>query len=204
MKSSSVMLSAALLVTSLTLALRPPVAPAPATLLVTDPFIGEIVLFGGNFAPEGWATCEGQLLPISQNAALFSILGTTYGGDGRTTFRLPDLRGRTPIGQGNGPGLSSYQLGQAGGIEQTSLSIANLPSHSHQLMGQMQPGGEQMTMGNVMATSPNRPFYGAHPNVSMHVDAIGNTGGAQPHDNRQPFVSMTYIIALQGIFPSRQ
>jgi microcystin-dependent protein len=137
------------------------------------PFLGEVDLFAGNFAPRGWASCEGQLLPIAQNQALFSILGTTYGGDGRTTFALPDLRGRTPIGPRTGPGLSTRYLGEKAGVENITLTEAQIPSHNHTLPG---------------------------PYIS---DATGNTGGSQPHTNMQPYLALNYTIAVQGLYPSQ-
>ncbi len=208
MKPSSYLLSTALLVASLTLALHAPAAPAapataaPAVLGGIEPFLGQIVLFGGNFAPRGWAKCEGQLLPISSNTALFSLLGTLYGGDGETTFGLPDLRGRAPIGYGNGNGLSHYNLGSKGGSEQTTLSIGQMPSHTHTLMGQMEPGGSGMPVGRTMATSLDHRLYGPNTNAPMDGDAVENTGGGQSHDNRQPYMAMNYLIALQGTYPS--
>jgi microcystin-dependent protein len=187
-----------------------------------DPFLGQIVLFGGNFAPRGWALCEGQLLPISQNSALFSILGTIYGGDGRTTFALPDLRGRVPVQPGTGPGLSNYQLGQRGGAEQVTLTINEIPSHSHLATGQIKasntPGTTNNPTGNVLSsavtqidrsTSVDSNIYAADNNTNVNMAAdqvnitVGNAGGSRPHYNIQPFLGVNYIIALQGIFPSR-
>jgi microcystin-dependent protein len=154
-----------------------------ASFLFTSSFaqealIGEIKMFAGNFAPRGWAFCNGQLLPISQNSALFSILGTTYGGDGRTTFALPDLRGRVPIGPGNGPGLSTYIPGQKGGQENVTLLQQNMPLGMGQ-SAQVYSGREQSPINGV------------------------TTGSSQPIENRQPYVAIHYIICLQGIYPSR-
>lgn len=172
-----------------------------------DPFLAEITLFGGNFAPRGWAFCSGQLLPINQYSALFSILGTTYGGDGRTTFALPDLRGRVAIQQGSGPGLSHYSLGQRGGKETEVLTIANLPSHQHTVrMPVAEEGDEASPVGNVLAGDPNGAtnYKAAPDNGEFLASATSdNTGGSQGFDVRQPYLGLNYIIALQGVFPSR-
>jgi len=178
-----------------------------------DPFLGEIKLFAGNFAPRAWAYCDGQLLPISQYSALFSILGTTYGGDGRTTFALPDLRGRAAIHPGTGPGLSTYTLGQRGGVEQIRLSTANLPSHTHTATstttmnvsedsGEDEPGDNFLGAGSVYSSTATA---GATLNGGAVTTAttIGMQGGQQPYSNLQPFLGVHYIIALQGVFPSR-
>ena len=165
-----------------------------------DPFIGEIIMFAGNFAPRGWALCEGQLLPISSHTALFSILGTTYGGDGRTTFGLPDLRGRTPIGNGNGPGLSPRQLGQVSGSESTVLQTANLPAHNH--TGALNVSSADATQsaataGSSIATpgslsgrtfTATQGFNGATPDVTLNAGSVqtGNTGNGAPANNMQP------------------
>lgn len=169
-----------------------------------DPFLAEITLFAGNFAPRGWAFCSGQLLPINQNQALFSLLGTTYGGDGRTTFALPDLRGRVPIQQGHGAGLSNYNLGQRGGKELEQLTLANLPSHNH--------GVTISVADDANTDDPEGAFLGAGTTV-YNTTATGNNalagatslnnGGNQAFDIRQPFLGLNYIIATQGVFPSR-
>ena len=163
-----------------------------------DPFIGEIIMFGGNFAPRGWALCEGQLLSISQNTALFSILGTTYGGDGRTTFGLPDLRGRAPIGAGNGPGLTPRPLGQKTGAETTLLQASNLPPHNH--TASLNVSGSDATQS---AATANATI--ATPDVTLNASSVqtGKTGGGQPANNMQPVQVVNYIIALQGVYPSR-
>lgn len=170
-----------------------------------NPFIGAIVLFCGNFAPRGWALCDGQLLPISQWTALFSILGTTYGGNGQTTFGLPDLRGRAPIHPGQGQGLSPYSLGEIGGAETVSLTIQNLPAHTHLLMGDNTANGKEAPGPNhVIGLSPTDKMYsGNNPNTNMAPTSIGATGSNMPVSIRQPFQCVNYIIALQGIFPSR-
>ncbi len=179
---------------------------------MSEPFIGEIKMFGGNFAPRGWALCDGQLLPIAQNTALFSILGTTYGGDGRTTFALPDFRGRAAIHQGHGPGLSQYILGQKGGVEQVTLNVTEMPSHNHAATGTIQAKNgqpdESNPGGQVPATLTNGTEGYAEtsttPMKTGGVDVtVNNSGGNQPHTNIQPFQCVNFIIALVGIFPSR-
>jgi microcystin-dependent protein len=181
--------------------------------MATDPFLGEIILFAGNFAPRNWAFCHGQLLPISQNTALFSILGTQYGGDGRTTFALPDLRGRVPIGTGQGPGLSSYPSnGQKGGAETHTLSEAEMPQHDHpiqlQLFGSSDVAYSQSPAGGVPATSPEADAFAADTNLTPMAagaanSTVLNAGASQAHNNMQPYLSLNYIIALYGTFPSR-
>jgi len=192
-----------------------------------DPFLGEIVMFAGNFAPRGWAYCDGQLLPINTNQALFSILGTTYGGDGRTTFALPDLRGRTPIGPRNGPGLSDYRLGERGGVETVTLTVNQMPSHSHIATTSSTPSSIPLSTADAANETPasgdvpavaNFPdglatqkvkAYGPATNViaggsvSVAPPTILNQGGSQWHTNMQPYLAINYIIALQGVFPSR-
>lgn len=180
-----------------------------------DPFLAEIIMFGGNFAPRGWAKCEGQLLPISQYSALFSILGTMYGGDGRTTFALPDLRGRTPIGVGHGPGLSDYRQGPGGGHEQVYLNVTNLPSHNHMATGTIKAsftpptgGGSLSNPNGANLSSSGETIYTNNAaNVNMATNnvtvTVGNTGGNIPFSVVQPWCAVQFIIALQGIFPSR-
>lgn len=170
-----------------------------------DPFIGEVKLFAGNFAPRGWAFCDGQLLPISQNSALFSILGTTYGGDGRTTFALPDLRGRVPLGPRHGAGLSNYSLGQKGGQENVTLTTTQIPSHHHSINAVSATGNNAAPQNNFLANTAglDREYSNANPDVQMNSNMVGNTGGGQSHENRQPYLAINYIIALQGVFPSR-
>jgi microcystin-dependent protein len=169
-----------------------------------DPFLGEIALVGFNFPPLGWALCNGQLLPINQNTALFSLLGTTYGGDGITNFALPDLRGRVPIHMGQGPGLSSFVIGQTGGAEAITLTAAQMPSHSHTLNASSQNGSSDTPTGAFPAKSAaGVPQYGAASNTAMAAAAVSTAGSNVPHENHQPFLTMNYIIALNGIFPSR-
>ncbi|MDH4147062.1 MAG: tail fiber protein [Acidimicrobiia bacterium] len=164
-----------------------------------DPLLGQIVLFAGNFAPRGWALCEGQLLPISSNSALFSILGTMYGGDGRVTFALPDLRGRAPIGVGTGPGLSPVQDGQQVGAEHVTLTTAHLPAHDH---GIQAASGERTTNRPGGAVAARGGAYA----VTVPDAALAPTlpsGGGQPFPNLQPSLGLRFIIAVQGIYPSR-
>lgn len=168
-----------------------------------EPFIGQIQIFGFNFAPRGWALCDGQLLPISQNTALFSLLGTTYGGDGRTTFALPDLRGRVPVHVGNGPGLDTISWGEKGGQIQSQLTVANLPSHSHALNGTNGTADQAQPGGNALAQSSEDQYAAAAPGDAMRAGSVGNTGGNQAFNIRNPYLGIYYSIALQGIFPSR-
>jgi microcystin-dependent protein len=169
-----------------------------------DAFLGQILIVGFDFAPQGWAFCDGHLLPISQNTALFSLLGTTYGGDGTTTFALPDLRGRIAVGFGQGPGLQDYSLGETGGEEFVTLTIAQMPAHTHPLMGQSALGTSASPMGGIWAAQSRLEVYSsATPDSAMGGASISNAGGSQPYDNRSPYLVVNYIIALQGIYPSR-
>ena len=176
---------------------------------MSDPFLGEIRLVGFTFAPQGWALCDGQLLSIAQNTALFSLLGTTYGGNGQTTFALPDLRGRVPIHPGQGPGLSNYVLGEQSGSENVTLNTSQLPGHNHPLASSNQQGSSSDPSGFFPAVL-NEPTgsiavngYLASSNSTLNPAAIGVTGGNQPHSNIQPFLCVNFIICLQGIYPSR-
>jgi microcystin-dependent protein len=166
-----------------------------------EPFIGQIQAFGFNFAPRGWAKCDGSLLPISQHSALFSLLGTTYGGDGRTTFGLPDLRGRAALHQGTGPGLSPRTIGQRGGQETSTLTTQNLPPHNHSLHARGEEDNSEKPENNVLAASPT--YSTAAQDVTMHGTSIGNTGSSQAFNNMQPFLVINWCIALVGTFPSR-
>ena len=169
-----------------------------------DQYIGEIRMFAGTFAPRGWAFCEGQLLSIAQYTALFSLLGTTYGGDGRTTFALPDLRGRVPMHPGQGPGLSLRRLGEKGGVEQHTLTTQELPPHTHALYADSSVGTSSGPGGLAPArNAAGIPQYGPGSNVTLDASAVGTTGGGQPHSIMQPYLAVNYIIALEGIFPSR-
>ena len=172
-----------------------------------EAFIGQIIMFAGKYAPRGWSFCEGQILPIAGNSSLYSILGTTYGGNGTTTFALPDLRGRTPIQAGAGPGLSNIELGRKGGAETVALTEAEMPSHSHTTVMQANTPvgrgkGTTTPTGAYIAEGGN---YSTEKNVEMAADGIsvGNSGGSLPHENRSPYLAVNYIIALEGIFPSR-
>lgn len=174
---------------------------------MADPFVAEISIFSFNFAPRGWAECNGQLMPISQNTALFSLLGTTYGGDGKSTFALPDLQDRTPMMWGHGPGLSLYDLGQEGGQDSVTLTEANLPPHTHQFNAL--PGSPSSRSpadagwaGTARAQVTHYAASG-QANVQMSPAALAPTGGSLPHNNRQPYLGLKFCIALQGIFPPR-
>ena len=172
--------------------------------MATDPFLGEIKLFAGNFAPTGWATCAGQLLAISQNSALFAILGTQYGGDGVQTFALPDLQCRVPLGAGNEPGLTPRTNGEVGGTESESLTLSQIPAHGHPLSANAAPGDSNSRVGAAPAVADSgQPYSSGTPNATMAAGAVGNAGGGQAHNNMPPFQVIQYIIALQGIFPSR-
>ncbi len=172
---------------------------------MSEPFVGEIRMFAGNFAPRDWAFCDGQLLAISQNDALFSLLGTTYGGDGQTTFGLPDLRGRVPLHEGTGPGLSERQLGSKGGAETETLTVNELASHTHDFRASTAAATGAAPQGNVLAEGVGVNFYkSADQDEAMAPGAVATTGGSQPHSNLMPTLCVNFIIALFGIYPSRQ
>jgi microcystin-dependent protein len=174
---------------------------------MADPYIGEIRMFGGNFAPAGWALCDGGLMPIVENEALFALIGTTYGGDGQSTFARPDLRGRLPVHQGQGPGLSPRVIGQIGGTETVALGPSQIPSHAHSLLGTSNPASTRSPAGALFAR-PEDPLY-SQPGpvggdiVAFAPQALEPTGGGQPHVNVQPFLCVNFIIAVFGIFPPR-
>lgn len=174
---------------------------------MSDPFVAEIRIFTGNFPPRGWAFCDGQILPISQNTALFSLLGTMYGGDGKSTFALPDLRQRTPLhaGYGPGPGLSEYVPGQSGGEAGVSLLQTEMPSHGHAQMASSALASVASANGGVLAKtiSPSPPYHDPVNLQPLGPAALGVSGGGQPHNNQQPYLDVNFIIALQGIFPPR-
>ena len=173
---------------------------------MTTPFVGEIKMFGGNFAPRGYAKCEGQLLAVNQNDALFALLGTFYGGDGRTTFALPDLRGRLPIDDGSGAGLSPRNIGNRGGAETVSITAATMPQHSHPIMGTTDSGDSNNPAAKVPAVAPVTAFSDQAPdstNARFASTAISNAGNGQAHNNVMPFQVICFIIALNGTFPSR-
>jgi microcystin-dependent protein len=155
-------------------------------------------MFAGNFAPAGWMFCEGQLLPISENETLFNLIGTTYGGDGQSTFALPDLRGRIPLHQGSG-----FNLAEAGGVEEVTLTTTQIPAHSHPFLGSTDPASTLNPGSNVLGTTNTAtPFFAIAPNVALSPQAITSTGGSQPHTNFQPYLCVDFIISLFGIFPS--
>ncbi|RMF80914.1 MAG: phage tail protein [Chloroflexi bacterium] len=171
---------------------------------MSEPFVGEIRMFAGNFAPRGWAFCDGQLLAVSQNDALFSLLGTIYGGDGRTTFGLPDMRGRIPVHAGNGPGLSPRRLGAKGGQEKVTLTVNQLPSHTHPLNATQGAATDTRPVGNAPAQSAGADIWSTrNVDVNMATQSITTVGGSQAHTNLMPFLCVNFIIALVGIYPSR-
>ncbi|MFO1312328.1 MAG: tail fiber protein [Burkholderiales bacterium] len=165
---------------------------------MAQPYVGEIRMFGGNFAPAGWMFCEGQLLPISEYETLFNLIGTTYGGDGQSTFALPDLRGRVPLHQGNG-----FILAETGGVEEVTLTSQQIPAHSHPLLATTDIGTSSNPAGNVTAQAASKIYRAAGgAQVALNAGAVGPVGGSQPHSNLQPFLCVHFIISLFGIFPS--
>lgn len=171
---------------------------------MSEPFVGEIRMFAGNFAPRGWAFCDGQLLAVSQNDALFSLFGTIYGGDGRTTFGLPDMRGRIPLHQGTGPGLSPRRLGAKAGEENVTLTVNQLASHSHDLNASKQAASQASPTGRVLATGVGVRFYREQAqDVDMASTMVANTGGSRSHTNLMPALCVNFIVSLFGIYPSR-
>jgi len=164
---------------------------------VAEPFLSEIRLMSFGFPPRGWALCDGQLLPINQNQGLFSLLGTTFGGDGRVNFGLPDLRGRTPIHVGAG-----HTLGERGGEQGHTVTLGEMPTHTHQVMASTDPGNSQSAAGNVLGTIPGRAYTDPTNVTTLHPQSVPNVGGTQAHLNMQPFLTLNFSIALQGIFPS--
>lgn len=169
---------------------------------MADPFVAEIRIFPFNFAPKGWAWCDGQLMPISQNTALFSLLGTMYGGDGKSTFALPDLQGSAPIHSGQGPGLSEYFQGQQSGSETVTLLLSEIPAHSHTLSASTEAGSTNLPAGAFTGTGS--ALYGPAANLqSMSFQALAPAGGDLPHNNMQPYLTLYFNIALQGVFPPR-
>ena len=169
---------------------------------MTDQFLGEIRTVGFNFPPNGWAFCNGQILPIAQNTALFSLLGNFYGGDGRSTFALPNLQGLTPINQGNGAGLSPRSLGQTGGVAGVSLTVSQIPPHTHGMVGSATAGTTGQPAGDNFA-EPRGLVYGASSGSVMSGAALSVTGGGLPHNNMAPYLALNFVIALVGIYPSR-
>ena len=171
---------------------------------MSEPFVGEIRMFAGNFAPRGWAFCDGQLLAVSQNDALFSLLGTIYGGDGRTTFGLPDLRGRIPVHAGSGPGLTERRLGAKGGAEKVTLTVNELPSHTHPLRASTDIATDSNPAGRVPAQTSTFDLYQSNPPAeNLASNSMTAIGGSRSHTNLMPFLCIHFIIALFGIYPSR-
>jgi microcystin-dependent protein len=171
---------------------------------MADPFVAEIRIFPFNFAPRGWAWCDGQLLPLSQNTALFSLLGTTYGGNGKSNFALPDLQGRAPMHPGQGPGLSLHDLGETGGSETVTLLESEIPGHAHTLRASQDDADLAIpTPARTLAKASANLYLAGAPNVSMSDQALPPAGGDQPHNNLQPYLTFYFAIALQGVFPPR-
>jgi microcystin-dependent protein len=169
---------------------------------MAQPYVGEIRMFAGNFAPAGWMFCEGQLLPISEYETLFNLIGTTYGGDGQSTFALPDLRGRIPIHFGNG-----FTLAETGGVETVTLTVSQIPAHSHPFLATNNPAAQNPPSSTVLPGTENlattTPYGTDAPRTTLHPSSVGSTGGSQPHDNFQPYLCVDFIISLFGIFPSQ-
>jgi microcystin-dependent protein len=171
---------------------------------MADPFVAEIRIFPFNFAPRGWAFCDGQILPISQNTALFSLLGTTYGGDGKSNFALPNMQGNAPMDPGQGPGLSLHDLGETGGSETVTLLESEIPAHTHTSRASVQDGTTRIVIGQLPATGVGVGLYGPAPaNAQLNPNALVPAGGDQPHNNMQPYLTLNFCIALQGVFPPR-
>lgn len=174
---------------------------------MADPFVAEIRIFPFNFAPKGWAWCDGQLMPLSQNTALFSLLGTTYGGDGKSTFALPDLQGRAPMHPDQGPGLSLHQLGESGGSETVTLLQSEFPVHTHALSASVEDGVQgSLTPGITVSGSVGGTMYHTNTSsslVNMNPSSLAPAGGDLPHNNMQPYLTFYFCIALQGVFPPR-
>ena len=170
-----------------------------------QPYVGEIRMFAGNFAPAGWAFCAGQLLPISENETLFQLIGTTYGGDGQSTFALPDLRGRIPIHQGQGPGLSSHTIAESSGVENVTLTVNQMPAHPHAFMGTASNASVANPANAVVAAPSTIDLFrpATAPTANLAANALEMAGGSQPHDNLQPYLCVSFIISFFGIFPSQ-
>jgi microcystin-dependent protein len=168
---------------------------------MAQPYVGEIRIFAGNFAPAGWMFCEGQLLPISENEVLFQLIGTTYGGDGQSTFGLPDLRGRIPLHQGN-----SFILAETGGAETVTLTVPQIPAHTHALLGTVNQGTQNQPLNMALAQSPTQnafPYGSDNPPTTLGAASISPVGGSQPHNNFQPYLCVNFILSLFGLFPSQ-
>jgi len=170
---------------------------------MAQPYIGEIRMFGGNFAPQGWAFCDGSTLAISENDSLFTLIGTTYGGDGQTTFNLPDLRGRLPVHQGTHAG-ATFTLGEAGGVESVTLTVQQLPAHTHTFIGTTNQAGTTNPPTNIVGQNPGNSIYiEDQATVGLAPASLLPDGGSQPHDNFQPYLCVSFIISLFGIFPTQ-
>ena len=180
---------------------------------MSQPYVGQILMFAGTFPPNGWMTCQGQLIPISENEVLFNLIGTTYGGDGQSTFQLPDLQGRVPVHQGTGPGLSTYSIGQSGGVESVTLTTQQIPSHQHFALANAAQGTKSTPDSTAVLSTQNAGAGANTPNaygafaaasaVTMAGATIQGSGGSQPHENIQPVTAITYCISLFGVFPSQ-
>ena len=171
---------------------------------MAQPYVGEIRMFGGNFAPAGWMFCDGQLLPISENETLFNLIGTTYGGDGQSTFALPNLQGRLPIHIGTGSSGTNYQLAEAGGVEQVTLTANQIPAHNHPFLASGDTGNQVDPGNNLPSNSQGAiPYIEDAPTLNMNAQIISPIGGSQPHNNFQPYLCVNFIISLFGIFPSQ-
>lgn len=169
---------------------------------MSSPYVGEIRMFGGNFAPAGWAFCQGQLVPISENETLFNLIGTTYGGDGQETFGIPDLQGRVPIHMGQGPGISqNYQIGETGGVESVTLTNNQIPTHNHAFLAVQDIGGASAPANNFIAQSDTLKMYSQVAPSTPLGSCVTPVGGSQPHENIMPYLTISYIISLFGIFP---
>lgn len=169
-----------------------------------EPYIGEIRMFAGNFAPNGWMFCEGQTLPISENDALFTLIGTTYGGDGQETFNLPNLASRVPLHQGTGKDGQTYTLGEMAGTEEVTLSVQQIPAHNHPWLGSTDAAGTQTPTGGVLAATQAQTYFTSLDNPqNLASQSVGPDGGSQPHTNLQPYVCINYIISLFGVFPTQ-
>ena len=168
-----------------------------------DPYIGEVRIFAGTYAPEGWLFCQGQMLPVAQYQALFAVISITYGGDGKKTFALPDLKGRAPISQGQGKGLSMYGLGKAGGESAVSLSVPQIPTHNHLAKGTNTPATNSSPANGVWARSSGTNLYADNPKEPLNANALLSAGNSQPHNNMQPYLGINFIIAFEGEFPTR-
>jgi microcystin-dependent protein len=172
---------------------------------MSSPYIGEIRMFGGNFSPAGWAFCDGQLQPISQNDTLFNLIGTTFGGDGQETFGLPDLQGRIPVHMGTNPSTgTTYQIGELAGVESVTITTNTLPQHNHAFVASQDAAQQNAPTGNVLASTTNIKNWSPFPGTAnMNASALSSVGGNQPHENMMPFLVVTFIISLFGIFPTQ-